>query len=105
MVCVCAPGEKHLIINTSTATVRFSIHTRGEQNFCSASDLCPTPCCHVSQWKAEPLAQANKALIDIQLNVGTQHMEDLVNTLSFQCWNGLPHRGGWAAVAMEVISG
>lgn len=38
--------------------------------FCRAPDLCPTPCCHVVPWKSESLAQATKALIDIQLNVG-----------------------------------
>lgn len=72
----------------------FPVNTRGEYHFCSGSDLCPTPCCHVGPWETEPLAQANKALIDVQLNVGMQHMEDLVNTLSFQCWTRVPYRGG-----------
>lgn len=46
---------------------------QGENHFCGVSDLCPTPFCHVGLPKTEPLAQANNALIDIQLNRDATH--------------------------------
>lgn len=30
-------------------------------------------------------------------------MEDLVNTLSFQCWNRVPYWGGQVGMAVEVV--
>ena len=67
------------------------------------SDLCPTPCCQVGWWKTELLAQANSTLIDIQLSVGMQHMEELVNKLPFQCQNRVPYQGGEVGMALEVV--
>lgn len=82
---MCALGEKLFIMITSTSIMFLPILTRAAWSLIchSASNLCPTPCCHVGTRKTEPLAHANKALIDVQLNVGTQNMEDLVNTLPF----------------------
>lgn len=90
-------------MSTSAATVLCASQSAQEVNLIFAARLiCVQHHAAVSVCgRLSHYAPANKALIDVQINGGMQHMEDLLNTLSFQCWNREPEQGGQVGMAME----